>query len=61
MEITTKISFVILGVLISGLGYLIKRKIEKKSNIETLERRKNVLDIHKQSRIKVWAWKTYLN
>ena len=48
MDIVNKILFVIIGISISGIGYLIKRLIEKRSNVETLERRKNVLEIHKQ-------------
>jgi hypothetical protein len=48
MEIINKVFFIIIGISISGIGYLIKRSIEKRSNIETLERRKKVLEIHKQ-------------
>jgi uncharacterized protein YecT (DUF1311 family) len=48
MDIIIKLLFIIIGISISGIGYLIKRSIEKRSNVETLERRKKVLEIHKQ-------------
>jgi hypothetical protein len=43
-----KIGLILLGVLISGVGYLIKRKIESKPQIESLDKHKKLLDIHKQ-------------
>ncbi len=48
MDIINKLLFIIIGISITGIGYLIKRSIEKRSNAETLERRKKVLEIHKQ-------------
>ncbi len=43
-----KIIYILVGLLISSFGYLIKRLVEKKSEVEHLERRRNVLEIHKQ-------------
>lgn len=43
-----KVLFILLGVLISGAGYLIKRWIEKSSEFESLDKHKKLLDIHKQ-------------
>ena len=48
MDIWEKIGFTVLGVVLTGIGYLIKRKIENKPHQEALERHKTVLDIHKQ-------------
>jgi uncharacterized protein YecT (DUF1311 family) len=45
-----KISLILLGVAISGLGYLLKRYIEKKSISEVLGRQKMLLEINKQMR-----------
>lgn len=47
-ELIEKIVFFTLGVLISGAAYLIKRKIESKSEIEKLDKHQKVLDIHKK-------------
>jgi len=43
-----KIALVILGVLLSGIGYWIKRFVERKGDAETLERHKKLLEINKQ-------------
>ena len=43
-----KIGLVLLGVIISAVGYFIKRKIENKPQIEALDKHKRLLDIHKQ-------------
>jgi uncharacterized protein YecT (DUF1311 family) len=43
-----KILLVLLGIFLSGIGYLIKRKIENRPQIESLEKHKKLLDIHKQ-------------
>ena len=42
------IALILVGVLISGIGYLIKRFIEKKPESETLEKHKKLLEINKQ-------------
>lgn len=47
-EMTEKLGFVLLGALISGIAYLIKRKIESKSELEMLDKHQKVLDIHKK-------------
>lgn len=38
----------LLGILLSAIGYLIKRKIENRPQIESLDKHKKLLDIHKQ-------------
>ena len=43
-----KVLFVLLGVLLSGLGFLIKRRVEGKPKQEALDIQKKVLEIHKQ-------------
>ena len=43
-----KLGFVILGAVLSGIAYLIKRWIEGKPQVETLDKHKKILDIHKQ-------------
>lgn len=43
-----KIALVVLGVLLSGIGYWIKRLVERKADAETLERHKKLLEINKQ-------------
>ncbi|SBT60919.1 Uncharacterized protein conserved in bacteria [Plesiomonas shigelloides] len=43
-----KILLVLLGILLSAIGYLIKRKIENRPQIESLDKHKKLLDIHKQ-------------
>jgi uncharacterized protein YecT (DUF1311 family) len=48
LEALEKIVFVILGVLLSGAAYLLKRRIEGKPQLETLDKHKKLLDIHKQ-------------
>lgn len=48
MDIAEKIGLVLVGVFISAFGYLIKRKIENKPQLETLDKHKKLLDIHKQ-------------
>jgi uncharacterized protein YecT (DUF1311 family) len=48
MEIIEKIGLVILGVIVSAIGYLIKRRIESKPQIEEIDKHKKLLDIHKQ-------------
>lgn len=48
MDIAEKIGLILLGVVLSAMGYLIKRLIEKKSQIEALDKQKKLLDIHKQ-------------
>ena len=48
MDMIEKIGLVGLGVIISAVGYLIKRKIENKPQIESLNKHKKLLDIHKQ-------------
>lgn len=47
-EIIEKLGFVLLGALVSGIAYLIKRKIESKPEIEMLDKHQKVLDIHKK-------------
>lgn len=42
------ILLIFVGVLISGIGYLIKRAIEKKSESEALEKHRKLLEINKQ-------------
>ena len=48
MDIAEKIGLILLGVVLSAIGYLIKRQIENKSQIEALDKQKKLLDIHKQ-------------
>ena len=48
MGIWEKIGFTVLGIVLTGIGYLMKRKIENRPRQEVLERHKTVLDIHKQ-------------
>jgi uncharacterized protein YecT (DUF1311 family) len=48
MEMLEKFGFVLLGVAISAIGYLLKRKIESKPQIEAIDKHKKLLDIHKQ-------------
>jgi len=48
MNTIEKIGLVLVGVIISGIGYLIKRKIENKPQLESLDKHKKLLDIHKQ-------------
>lgn len=48
MDMVEKIGLVLLGVIISAIGYLIKRQIENKPQIEALDKHKKLLDIHKQ-------------
>jgi uncharacterized FlgJ-related protein len=48
MEILEKLGFVLLGVAIIAIGYLLKRKIESKPQIEAIDKHKKLLDIHKQ-------------
>lgn len=43
-----KVVLIIVGVLISGVGYMIKRVIEKKPGSELLEKHKKLLEINKQ-------------
>lgn len=43
-----KITLIIVGILISGLGYLIKRFVEKRPESEALEKHKKLLEINKQ-------------
>lgn len=43
-----KTEFILFGVIISGVGYLIKRRVESKPQIESLDKHKRLLDIHKQ-------------
>ena len=43
-----KLSYIVLGVLISWLAYFVKRRIENKPQLETLDKHKKLLDIHKQ-------------
>jgi uncharacterized protein YecT (DUF1311 family) len=43
-----KAGFIILGAVLSGIAYLIKRWIEGKPQVETLDKHKKILDIHKQ-------------
>ena len=47
-EMIEKLGFVLLGALMTGIGYLIKRKIESKPELETLDKHQKVLDIHKK-------------
>ena len=42
------IGLILVGVLISGVGYLIKRIIEKRSVSEDLDKHKKLLEINKQ-------------
>jgi len=48
MDLAEKFGLVLLGVVISAFGYLLKRKIENKPQHETLDKHKKLLDIHKQ-------------
>lgn len=48
MGLYEKVGLVILGVLLSGIGYFAKRWIENKPQNETLDKHKKLLDIHKQ-------------
>lgn len=48
MDIFEKIGFIVLGGILAGVSYLLKRWIENKPKDETLNRHKQVLDIHKQ-------------
>ncbi|VAW13949.1 hypothetical protein MNBD_BACTEROID05-1016 [hydrothermal vent metagenome] len=43
-----KLGFVILGVILSGIAYLIKRWVEGKPQVEALDKHKKILEIHKQ-------------
>ncbi|MBS9830294.1 DUF1311 domain-containing protein [Vibrio alginolyticus] len=47
-EMIEKLGFVLLGALMTGIGYLIKRKIESKPELEILDKHQKVLDIHKK-------------
>ncbi|EPG0609877.1 lysozyme inhibitor LprI family protein [Vibrio fluvialis] len=47
-EIIEKLGFIVLGALISGIAYLIKRKIESQPELEILDKHQRVLDIHKK-------------
>ncbi len=48
MDMIEKIGLVLVGILLSAVGYLVKRKIENKPQIESLDKHKKLLDIHKQ-------------
>jgi uncharacterized protein YecT (DUF1311 family) len=48
MDIYEKLGFILLGACISGLGYLVKRFIEKKPESDTLDRQQKILEINKQ-------------
>lgn len=48
MWLFEKVGLVILGVLLSGIGYFAKRRAEGKPQNETLDKHKKLLDIHKQ-------------
>jgi uncharacterized protein YecT (DUF1311 family) len=48
MDTMGNIGLVILGAVLSGVAYLIKRWIEGKPETETLDKHKRILDIHKQ-------------
>ncbi len=48
MDFVEKAGFAILGVILMGIGYLIRRHLENKPQQEALDRHKSVLDIHKQ-------------
>jgi len=48
LDIWAKIGFVLLGTLLSGIAYLIKRWVEGKPQVELLDKHKKILDIHKQ-------------
>ncbi|TOI28873.1 hypothetical protein CGI63_22500 [Vibrio parahaemolyticus] len=47
-EMIEKLGFVLLGSLMTGIGYLIKRKIESKPELEILDKHQKVLDIHRK-------------
>jgi uncharacterized protein YecT (DUF1311 family) len=48
MEILEKLLFVILGAALSGLAYLLKRRIEKKTEFDALDKHQKLLNIHKE-------------
>ena len=48
MDMIENIGFILLGMILSSIGYLIKRKIENRPQIEILDKHKRILDIHKQ-------------
>ncbi|MDP1708596.1 MAG: lysozyme inhibitor LprI family protein [Gammaproteobacteria bacterium] len=48
MDIYEKLGFVLLGAIISGALYLIKRMVEKKPQSDKLDRQRKVLEINKQ-------------
>lgn len=50
MDVLEKIGFILLGAVISGAGYLIKRKIESAPQSDALDRQKKLLEINKQMR-----------
>lgn len=43
-----KMALVALGIILSAVGYLIKRAIENKPTFESLDKHKKLLDIHRQ-------------
>ncbi|ODW53218.1 hypothetical protein BBL88_16185 [Vibrio parahaemolyticus] len=47
-EMIEKLGLVLLGALMTSIGYLIKRKIESKPELEILDKHQKVLDIHKK-------------
>ncbi len=48
MELLEKILFVILGALLPGIAYLLKRRIEKKPVSDALEKHQKLLSINKE-------------
>lgn len=48
MEVFEKTGLVVLGVLLSAIGYFVKRWIEGRPQNETLDKHKKLLEIHKQ-------------
>ncbi|MFK5949688.1 MAG: lysozyme inhibitor LprI family protein [Methylococcales bacterium] len=48
MDMIEKIGLILLGAVISLVIYLVKRKLENKPQLETLEKHKKLLDIHRK-------------
>lgn len=47
-NVLEKIGFVLLGGLITGLGYLLKRRIERKPVFDTIEKHQKLLSLNKE-------------
>jgi uncharacterized protein YecT (DUF1311 family) len=48
MEALEKLLFVVLGAVLSGLAYLLRRRIEKRPEFDALDKHQKLLNIHKE-------------